>query len=123
MNQESLLWRAHHQINTTDNNVRDEQLIWKRKEGDQQQFDINILAGRLIALAPVLANLCRGSIGMSGMLPDQGSAVAEVYRRAVASNAVLAKEFNGWVLVTGGKQLYSFALYRLDRFHRNGGTW
>lgn len=104
----SLLWRAHHhQINTTTGTL-DEQLIWKlNKEEDQNQFDIvvaNILAGPLIALAPVLANLCRGSIGMSGILPHQGPAVANAYQKAGFINVVVAKELNGWVLVTGDKE-------------------
>lgn len=92
----SLLMRAH-QMNNKDS---DDDLVWESNE----QFDIvvaNILAGPLIALAPVLANLCKGAIGMSGILPHQGEAVVEAYTKAGFSNVRVAKELNGWVLVTG----------------------
>jgi ribosomal protein L11 methylase PrmA len=92
------------------------ELIWRRRGGgDEQrqqqqqppeQFDLvvaNILAGPLIALAPILARFCRGSIGLSGILPHQGLTVAEAYRNAGFTNVIVAKELNGWVLVTGDK--------------------
>jgi ribosomal protein L11 methylase PrmA len=101
-------------MDDNENNDVAQELIWRRRGGDEQhhqqqppeQFDLvvaNILAGPLIALAPILARFCRGSIGLSGILPHQGSAVAEAYRNAGFTNVVVAKELNGWVLVTGDK--------------------
>jgi ribosomal protein L11 methyltransferase len=115
----SLLMRAHQQQQVMKNNKRrhdsakadvvdddddEKQLIWKYGAGGEpERFDVvvaNILAGPLIALAPVLANLCRGRIAMSGILPHQGAAVVEAYTNAGFTNVVVAKELNGWVLVT-----------------------
>jgi ribosomal protein L11 methyltransferase len=115
----SLLMRAHQQQVMNSKRRRDnakadvddfddddaQQLIWKYGVGER--FDLvvaNILAGPLIALAPVLANLCRGKIAMSGILPHQGAAVVEAYTNAGFTNVVVAKELNGWVLVTADKQ-------------------
>jgi ribosomal protein L11 methylase PrmA len=94
---------------SNDNDDDARELIWRRDEQQlppEQQFDLvvaNILAGPLIALAPILFRFCRGSIGLSGILPHQGSAVVEAYTNAGFTNVVVAKELNGWILVTGDK--------------------
>ena len=64
----------------------------------------NILAGPLVALAPVLTALMapRGRLLLAGLLVDQAEAVVEAYAPRVALS--IADQQEGWVLLAGEKR-------------------
>ncbi len=64
----------------------------------------NILAGPLMALAPVLTALMapRGRLLLAGLLVDQAEAVVEAYAPGVALS--IADQQEGWVLLAGEKR-------------------
>jgi ribosomal protein L11 methyltransferase len=61
----------------------------------------NILAGPLIALAPLLLRTLRpgGSLVLSGLLEDQSEQVLEAYRQDLSD--VTLKTLEGWVRLHG----------------------
>ena len=63
----------------------------------------NILAGPLVALAPTLCSKMRpgGLLGMSGILPHQDDMVVQAYRQAGFKEVQVARQLDGWILVTG----------------------
>ena len=64
----------------------------------------NILAGPLVALAPVLTALMapRGRLLLAGLLVDQAEAVVEAYAPGVALS--IADQLEEWVLLAGEKR-------------------
>ena len=64
----------------------------------------NILAGPLVALAPVLTALMapRGRLLLAGLLMDQADAVIEAYAPSVALS--IADQQEDWVLLAGEKR-------------------
>ena len=64
----------------------------------------NILAGPLVALAPVLTALMApwGRLLLAGLLVDQAEAVVEAYAPRVALS--IADQQEGWVLLAGEKR-------------------
>ena len=106
----SLLLKAHHAHATQQRSDRGESstepdLILPDDVNDAT-YDVcvaNILAGPLVALAPVLAARVRpgGALGLSGILAPQGDRVVEAYRAVGFENVRIAQERDGWVLVTG----------------------
>jgi ribosomal protein L11 methyltransferase len=64
----------------------------------------NILANALHELAPLFTDLVAegGTIGLSGILPDQAQALAERYSDAFEMNP--ATEADGWILLTGRRR-------------------
>ena len=66
----------------------------------------NILAGPLVTLAPVVWDSVQpgGKFGLSGILSHQGDMVVDAYRDAGFDHVKVARELNGWVLVTGEKR-------------------
>jgi ribosomal protein L11 methyltransferase len=105
----SLLLKAHAHAKSrlmTRGETGDE--VFLPHELGDRRYDIcvaNILAGPLIALSSTLASMIRpgGLLGLSGILPRQGHAVAEAYQAAGFEKVKVEKELGGWVLVTGQK--------------------
>ena len=83
-------------------------ILWPDNEPWQGVFDIcvaNILANPLVTLASTLGDMMKpgAPIGMSGILAPQGDDVVQAYTDAGFVDMQVAREMDGWVLVTGRK--------------------
>ena len=97
-------------LETTTANARDNRVLLRVAAPEflpPGTFDLvvaNILAGPLIALAPLLAARTRkgGRIALSGILESQAAEVAAAYAQDFDAGVIAAEE--GWVLVGGERR-------------------